>query len=441
MKLAHNSLQWRLSAGLFVVIVATSAVAGGLSFFWALHDANEILDGTLQETTSLIASGQISVPPVAAELPGTEPDNQVLVVRLPAAASGPAGEGANPLARLPDGLQTVEWQGTTWRVLVSRSPRGDRVAVAQQTEVRDEIALHSAWRTLIPLLLLVPLLILLVREVIRRTLAPVARLAQHVDSHPIGHAANLPEVGVPLEVQPFVHSVRRLLGELTAALEHQQRFVANAAHELRSPMAALQLQAGNVANAQLDDEARRRLRHLQLGIARMEHLLEQLLSMARSQAAAAGDLDAVNLADSAKEVLAEFVPAAAVKGIDLGMQRCERAVCVAATPIDIATLLRNVVGNAVKYCPEGAVVSLSVYAEGPDAVLAVEDDGPGIAEEDLQRVFEPFYRAAAADEPGSGLGLSIVAAIARRLGGRISLAAGAGGQGTRFEYRQERRPC
>jgi two-component system OmpR family sensor kinase len=429
-----------LSAGLFVVIVATSAVAGALSFAWALHDANEILDGTLEKTTSLLASGQISVPPAAAELPGTEPDNEMLVLRLPPTPVR-AEDGANPLAALPDGLQTVRWQGTTWRVLVSRSPGGDRVAVAQQTEVRDEIAQHSAVRTLIPLLLLVPLLILLVREVVRRTLAPVSRLAQYVDGHRIGTATHLPDVGVPLEVQPFVHSVQRLLAELTAALEHQQRFVANAAHELRSPMAALQLQAGNVESVLPDDEARRRLKHLQLGIARMEHLLEQLLSMARSQSPAAGDLQPVNLAAAARELLAELVPAAAAKGVDLGMERCDQDVCVAATPIDIATLLRNVVGNAVKYCPEGAAVSLSVLADGPDAVLVVEDDGPGIGEQHLQRVFEPFYRAAASDQPGSGLGLSIVAAIAQRLGGRVALTAAGAGRGTRFEYRQESCSC
>lgn len=433
MKLApRNSLQWRLSGALIAVIVLTGAIAAAWSFLWALHDANEILDGSLRETARLIATGRISVPRETAALPGSEPENDVLVVPLTAGGRDVAGV----LAPLADGLHTVWWRDHAWRVLVTRSGAGARVAIAQRSEARDEIARHSAVRTLIPLLLLAPLLILLVREVVRRTLAPVSRLARHLDSHPASRAAQWPEVDVPVEVQPFVHSIRRLLVELTESLAQQQRFVANAAHELRSPIAALHLQAANVQNVLAEAEPRRRLQQLQAGIARIQHLLEQLLAMARSQSGAAGELEAVDLGQSAREVLAEYVAAAAARGIDLGMERWEPGVRAGARRIDIAMLLRNVIGNAVKYCPPGSVVSVSVYAEAGEAVLAVADDGPGIEPEHLQRVFEPFYRAAAAGEPGSGLGLAIVAAVAQRLGGQATLRAGAGGRGTRFEYRQ-----
>jgi two-component system OmpR family sensor kinase len=433
---SRNSLQWRLSVGLFAVILLTGGVAGGLSFVWALHDANEILDGTLQDSAGLIANGRMAVPDGVSQLPGSEPDNDVLVVPLARSAAVAHPGIQELLSRLPDGLQNFQWQGRSWRVLIGRTPAGDRVAVAHLCLLRDEIAQHSAVRTLIPVLLLIPLLILLVRGVVRRTLAPVSRLARHVETNAMDLAANLPDVEVPLELRPFVHAIKGLLGELTAALAHQQRFVANAAHELRSPVAALQLQAANIEHVIHDDAARLRLQQLQAGILRMQHLLEQLLSMARSQAVAAVELAPVRVAEVAKEVLAEFVAAAQDKGLDLGMERCDGNLCVQATRLDLLTMLRNVVENAVKASPPGAVVTISVYADGEDAVACVEDGGPGIPESQLQSVFEPFYRAPGAGTTGTGLGLSIVAAIAKRLDARVALASGPGGRGLRFEYRQ-----
>jgi signal transduction histidine kinase len=290
-------------------------------------------------------------------------------------------------------------------------------------------------RTLIPLLLLVPILLLIVRTIVRRTLEPIAHLARHVDSNAIGPAARLPDLDVPDEIAPFLASIRRLLENLTEALVQQQRFVANAAHELRSPMAALQLQSANIERVVEGGDARSRLDQLRLGLDRMQHLLEQLLSMARAEGASAAG-PPVRLAEVATEVLAECIFAAQAKGIDLGMDRCDRDLCVAASALDMRTLLRNVVDNAVKYAPSGTTVTVSVHAEGDEAVLAVEDEGPGIPDVHLQRAFEPFYRVPGSAETGSGLGLAIVSAIAKRLHGRATLMRRRGTAGMRFEYRQ-----
>jgi signal transduction histidine kinase len=256
-----------------------------------------------------------------------------------------------------------------------------------------------------------------------------------VDSHAIGPAARLPEVDVPREIEPFVRSIRGLLQELTQALEQQQRFVANAAHELRSPMAALQLQAANMEQVVSGDEALARLDELRLGLQRMQHLLDQLLSMARSEVEQ-GEAFPVRLADVTREVLAACIPAAAAKAIDLGMDRCDEQLLVAGAPLEFATLLRNVLDNAVKYSPPYGVVTVSAYRDGIDAVLSVEDEGPGIAPPQLERVFEPFYRVPGVRESGTGLGLAIVAAIAKRLGGKATLLPRSAGPGMRFEYRQ-----
>jgi signal transduction histidine kinase len=245
---------------------------------------------------------------------------------------------------------------------------------------------------------------------------------------------------VPTEIQPFVDSMRALLGELTAALDRQSRFVANAAHELRSPIAALGLQASNVERVVEDAEALARLGELQNGIRRMQHMLEQLLSMARVEGGGAAPRP-VLLSEVAREVLAELVPDAQARGIDLGMDRCDADLCIEATELDIRALLYNVASNAVKYCAARCTVTLSIAREGSEALVAIEDDGPGIAPEHRSRVLEPFYRVPGASEPGSGLGLSIVAAVAQQHGGRVSLTSGAGGRGLRFEYRQRSCGC
>ena len=429
----RRSLQWRLIVGLVAAILLTGALAGVLSFVWALHDANEILDGSLQGTVDMIATGQMALPREPSHLAGTEPENDLLVLPLGAPGVAPRAGMAAAVAGLRPGLHTISWQGHRWRVLVS-SAGPERLAVAQRTQQRDEIAQHSAIRTLIPLLLLIPLLVLLVREVVRRTLRPVAALARHVDSNPMAAAARLPQADVPTEIAPFLESIQRLLDELTETLEQQRRFVANAAHELRSPVAALHLPAINL-DPVVSDEGRERLEQLRSGTERMRRLLEQLLMMARSEANKGG-LSSVSLGRVARQVIAELVLAAEAKGIDLGMDRDDEEAWVLGTDLLLHTLIRNAVENAVKYGPPASMVTVSVYRQDSDAVVTVDDDGPGIPAAHAEHVFESFYRVPGTSEPGSGLGLAIVAAIAKRLGGRAGLRRRDGGSGTRFEYRQ-----
>jgi two-component system OmpR family sensor kinase len=431
----EHSLQRRLTFGLIAAIFLTGTVAALLSFQWALHDANEILDGALEDTASLVASGQMAVPEHPSHLPGSEPENETLLVPLDATATASANSIASVLADLPDGMHTVVWQERSWRALVRSVGAGQRIGIAQWTEARDEIAQHSALRTLVPLLLLIPVLVLLVRTVVRRTLAPVAALARHVDSQDLASAAQLPQVGIPSEIDPFVQSIRRLLQGLTEALRQQRRFVADAAHEIRSPMAALQLQAANLEQVVIDGEAQARLQQLRLGIQRLQHLLEQLLSMARSETGS-GQREPVLLSRIARDAVAQCYPAAQDKGIDLGMDRSDSALTVLGTAIDLQTLLRNAVDNAVRYAPSGSQVSVSVFQDGDDAVIAVDDEGPGIPQDHLERAFDAFHRVPGSPETGSGLGLAIVAAVAQRHGGHARLVPRADGPGLRFEYRQ-----
>jgi signal transduction histidine kinase len=200
-------------------------------------------------------------------------------------------------------------------------------------------------------------------------------------------------------------------------------------------MAALQLQAANLEQVVIDGEAQARLQQLRLGIQRLQHLLEQLLSMARSETGS-GQREPVLLSRIARDAVAQCYPAAQDKGIDLGMDRSDSALTVLGTAIDLQTLLRNAVDNAVRYAPSGSQVSVSVFQDGDDAVIAVDDEGPGIPQDHLERAFDAFHRVPGSPETGSGLGLAIVAAVAQRHGGHARLVPRADGPGLRFEYRQ-----
>lgn len=338
---------------------------------------------------------------------------------------------------LADGIQTVSDRKNEWRVVIRTLPNGDRIAVGQRTAMRDEIARDGALRTVLPLIGLVPLLILLTGFVIRHTLKPVMRLSKDLDEKGDGNLIPLSGDGIPQEILPFVASINRLLVRLTLSMAQQRRFVADAAHELRSPISALTLQAENIERADMSIEARQRLVPLKAGLVRARSLVEQLLSLARHQANQATDVEIVEFDMIVREVIKELYLLAETKHIDLGIER-EEPIRLRGGAFDFLTLIRNALDNAIRYTPVNGKVDVSFFVEGNRMVFRVEDSGPGIPEDELLRVFDPFYRIVTSGETGTGLGLSIVSVIATRLNGIATLSNinNAGRSGLRFQYSQ-----
>ena len=245
-------------------------------------------------------------------------------------------------------------------------------------------------------------------------------MAQGVDARSEADLQPLPQTDVPQEILPFVHSINRLLQRLNASMEQQRRFVADAAHELRTPIAVLSMQVDNLKPLQLEPQARQRIGALQDGLRRARTVVEQLLSLARSQGEQTTLRQTLDPSGVMREVITDLLPLAESRGIDLGIDRAEK-VEIDTDPAQLYTLLRNAVDNALRYTPEGGRIDLRVRAEGDHAVIEVQDSGPGIAPEQLQRVFDPFVRLPGAQSEGSGLGLSIIRQIAQRLGGEVAL--------------------
>ncbi|WP_028537146.1 ATP-binding protein [Paludibacterium yongneupense] len=415
-----HSLQFRLSLYLSLTILVIAVVAGAISFHTAWREANEMQDDHLREVAELVSNLPASASRLHYRSDSGDADARLVVQPLPTPAEG----GLALAADLPDGLHTVRVRHEAWRVYVG-TVDGSRLAVAQPATVRDEIARDSAMRTLLPLGVLFPLLLLLVGGLVGRMFRPMRRLAADLDRRSEQDLGPVAAERLPSEVQPFVVAINRLLARVERSVGEQRRFVADAAHELRTPLTALSLQAENLAGTPLPTVAGERLSELRAGLGRTRTLLDQMLALARAQGQATVAVAPVSLQSSFRLVLEELMPLAQQKSIDLGV--CGEADGqVAATPLDLYTLLKNLLDNAIRYTPERGRIDLSLAVTESGVTLRIDDSGPGIAPHERERVRDPFYRVLGSEQSGCGLGLSIVDTIARRIGATVTLGEAAG---------------
>ena len=420
-----RSLQFKLSLWLAIVIFGVALAAGVFSFLVAFDEANELLDAQLIQVATLVnryQAGDLDFTPKAST-PDPESESHVILQALPPAgvAAAKVTPGALMLpSSLVEGVQTVTLDSDAWRVFVKTLDSGSRVAVSQRTKVRDDIARNSALSTLMPFVILIPVLLLLVGDLIRQMFKPLKLLASELDQRAEQDLRRVSDVNLPLEIQPFVVAINRLLGRVSESVAVQHRFVADAAHELRSPLTALSLQAEQLEAAEMSPLAKERLSTLRAGLTRAQVLLVQLLAFARAQQRPLVKPASIPIQPVLRRVLEDLMPLAEAKKIDLGVVG-DVDVSVSVTEPDLRTLVKNLIENAIRYSPFGGQVDVSVQSDPGEIILIVEDTGPGIPLSERQRVFDPFYRVLGHDENGSGLGLSIIKAIADRVGATVDL--------------------
>ncbi len=320
------------------------------------------------------------------------------------------------------GYNTISTPEGNWRVFAAQL-NSLVIQVAQPLKVRNQMALQTALHLLIPLGALLPVLTVLIWILVTRGLAPLDRLAKAVATRSPKALEPLPEEKAPEEVLPLVRSLNDLLGRLGEALAAQRAFIADAAHELRTPIAAMQLQAQLVERAESPEETQASIADLKAGIQRASHVVRQLLTLARQDPdMAAKPMVSVALAELARSVIGDHIALAGAKDIDLGIEEANEYALVMGDTEGLRILLTNLVENAVRYTPTGGQVDVFIRRlEGGGASIEVADSGPGIAVKDQTRVFDRFYRAEGTTEPGTGLGLAIVKTIADRHGAFIEL--------------------
>ncbi len=325
-----------------------------------------------------------------------------------------------------EGLAHVESSEGTWRLYTHVTEDGV-VQVGQSIASRDALARDLSLRALLPMLLLIPILSLSVAWTLKRGLAPIQETSSRVSDRDALRLDPLPVANVPRELIPLVEQINALLRRLEASLGAERRFLADAAHELRSPVAALALQVQVAARAKSDHTRTAAFEELGRGIERARRLVQQLLDFAKLESGARSEaFVSHDVANLVREVVGSSAARAEALAVDLGAD-ADGAALVTCAPEEIRSLVENLVDNALRYAPPNSQVTVSVRHAGSIAEITVVDSGPGIPAGERERVFERFHRVAGDSTAGSGLGLSIAKAIVERHHGSIELEDAAPG--------------
>ncbi len=341
--------------------------------------------------------------------------------------------------------ETTDGEGRVWRHYGVWDKHHDfRILVSEAHDLRNLLVRNIALRVASPLALGLPVLIVLLWFSILRGLNPLSVLAREIATRETANLVPLDAPGAPWEVRPMVQALNELLLRMAQTLEGERLFTANAAHELRTPLAAIQAQLYVARTAQGDDERTRAMDQLQRGVERAIRLVGQMLMLARlDPEQALPDVQSVQLGEMAESVCAVLAPLALQRAQTLELHADPDLPCVGGNADLLSVLLSNLVDNAIRYTQDGGQIEISLRCEGADVSLTVTDNGPGIPVAQRSRVFDRFYRIAQQDQPGTGLGLAICRRIAELHHAQITLGEGPQGRGLsarlRFRLREPSR--
>jgi two-component system sensor histidine kinase TctE len=425
-------------------------ISMALQYFLAFNIANNAYDRELRDSVVAVAKqlsfndSQIVIDERAANaaiLRADEDDLTFFQVRDPRNAVI-GGESAIPFAEFTPELapQTVYFRddflpGHEVRVAymyaqVAGMPGAVLVQVAETVGKRGRLASEIIGEVLAAQFLIVPIALLFVWLGLTRGVAPLNKLTQAIRDRKPHDLSPIDEADVPEEVQPLVASFNDLMGRLAASLQSQQRFVADAAHQMRTPLAGLKMQA-EIAMRQRDPvNLQHAMRQIVASADRASHLINQLLALARADVDAPPALVPLDFDALAREATREWVPRAREREIDLGFEAAAAPAWIEGNRVLLGELMHNLIDNALRYSHQGAHVTTRVTAAVTEVVLEVEDDGIGIEEAERERVFERFYRVLGTEAEGSGLGLPIVRGIAQLHRAQAAILPNWRGRGT-----------
>lgn len=304
------------------------------------------------------------------------------------------------------------------------------VEVAETTEKRNQLANKIVASVILPQFVIIPLAVMLVWFGLSRGLRPLTRLRKTIQARDPADLSPIATRRVPEELEPLVEAFNEMLERMKKNVEAQQRFVADAAHQMRTPLTGLKTQA-QFAIRETDPEAlRHALRQIAMGVDRAGRLVNQLLVLARTEGGESAQQrhEPLDLAQLIREVVEDWVMISIEKGIDLGYES-ESVAMISGNPFLLRELAKNLVDNALRYTPSGGHVTCRILTNLETVIFEVEDDGVGISEEQSELVFQRFYRADDATTEGSGLGLAIVQEIAMQHDSKASLRPNPQGQG------------
>ncbi len=420
--------RWLLAALLAALAVAGLAAAAA-TYFSARDEVDSLLDEELRQVALSLRDHAV-LDLRRLESVAANPDQRVLVQIWDPAFDRPYVSrvvGPGPMARTDEGYATILHDGRSWRVFTLFTGR-QLIQVAQPTALRTELAARTGGRLLVPVLFLLPFLGLVGWWIVGRGLAPLGRIASAVKERSPTALTPVPSHDLPQEIRPLADSLNDLLQRLDQSFTLQRRFAADAAHELRTPLTALNLQVQLAERAQGGEERARAFERLRQGIRRATRLVQQLLTMARLDPDAAAALPtAVDAGALVASVVEDARPLAQERSIELARDDASDGATVSGNEDALRILFNNLLDNAIRYTPAGGRVTVFSTRNGDALQVAVEDTGPGIPEDERERVFDRFYRGRSAGDTGTGLGLAIASQVVEMHRGHIALESSSNG--------------
>ncbi len=433
------SIKYRLISQLLIVVLLIVGSASWMSYQDIQEETGELFDAQLARSARLILSllqadsGHSDFSSIQKYLD----ENQFLTAVAGAASEDLAEKGhvyetklgfqiwdrdgnlilksdnvpIAPISQRRNGYSTGYFLANKWRVFSLTSSDGHYQCVtAERIDVRNDLINKISEDLLLVIFIFIPFLLVVIWLLINQDLAPLQNLAMQIDARGVEKLHSVSQENVPQEIQTIATAINNLLQKLKQALARERRLSSDAAHEIRTPLAAIKLHAELAQSATSRAQREASLNHVLEGIDRTTHLVEQLLALAKLEPGVAGnELESVDLKSLLVDEVAQLTPLAHKKNIDISIDAPVNInTDIQATPLSLILLIRNLVSNAINYTQEGGCVRISLSAENQRLCLQVEDNGPGIAEEERERVLDRFYRVENHSSAGCGIGLSIV---------------------------------
>ncbi|WP_020559386.1 sensor histidine kinase [Thiofilum flexile] len=422
----RRSIQWQLIISLSLGLLSAAGLAGWGIYAASHQEANKLFDYYLHQAALFT--------PYHLDEDAEYSDKELLGDDIFVEVWNPEGEliySSNSAFNMPRytklGFQNVQLAGEEWRIYTT-SRRGHYVQVAQPETKRDLLAKNLALRSLTPFMLLIPLLLILTGWIVRRNFMPLKQMTAAITQRSSTDLTPISLQDQPQELALITQALNDLLARLEHTLKAQHTFIADASHELRSPLTALKLQIQLAERAKNEPQRLQAIQKLRERIERAIYLVEQLLTLARHDMPTV-ELEWIQLNELVTYLTEDYQTIAQNHELALKLELPEQTLTVLANESSLAILLKNLLDNAIKYTPAGGSIHVGLGVTPVHMELWVEDTGIGIPEEEQAHVFERFYRASNHQEQGTGLGLAIVHNIAQQLEAKVLLMTPTSGKG------------
>jgi two-component system, OmpR family, sensor histidine kinase TctE len=457
-----TTLRYQLLGSLLTPIVLVLLVSSVVSYFFSIEFTKLAYDNALFDNVHDISRQlhfrdgevQVDLPRAAIDMLESDKDDRIYYMVHDTRHRLIAGRAdlPTPSEKAPPGKPIFydgEYHGRSVRIAalyaqVLDAPQHPPVLiqVAETLNKRHILTSEILLGMLVPELLFIMIICVLVWVGVERGLRPLAALQAEIRNRSHRDLSPLPEHNAPSEVRTLVHAMNELLGQLHEAISSQQRFVANAAHQLRTPLAGLKTQTEFALRQHDLGEVHQSLQQMSTATGQTTHLVNQLLSLARAEpnSAAERSMNMADLSELAREVTSEWVPRALERNIDLGYDAAAGTVDIKCDTLLVKEMMCNLIDNAIRYTQSGGLITVRVACTGDQASLQVEDNGPGIPVAERERAFERFFRGMDSETDGCGLGLAIVREIAHGHNAEVRIDSGAYGSGTRVSVVFPRTP-